>query len=44
VKLNARGVRVLSGAPSGLRVKVRIVSHDDQGNGWRTTEKLRLKR
>ena len=39
VALNARGRRVLS---DGDRVKVQVVSKDREGNGWRSSKKVRL--
>ncbi|HYI18436.1 MAG TPA: hypothetical protein VD836_06980 [Solirubrobacteraceae bacterium] len=39
VALNARGRRTLS---DGDRVKVQILSKDDQGNGWRSSKTVRL--
>ena len=39
VALNARGRRTLT---DGDRVKVQILSKDNQGNGWRSTKTVRL--
>jgi Ca2+-binding RTX toxin-like protein len=39
IALNARGRRVLS---DGDRVKVQILSKDNQGNGWRSAKTVRL--
>jgi hypothetical protein len=40
IALNRRGRRVLS---DGDRVKVQVVSRDDQGNGWRTTARVKVR-
>ena len=44
IKLNRRGKLLAAGASNkGARVKLRIVARDSKGNGWRTTDALRLK-
>jgi hypothetical protein len=40
VKLNKRGLRYVDAG--GTRMKLRIVAHDKQGNGWRTTTPINL--
>jgi Ca2+-binding RTX toxin-like protein len=45
IKLNRRGLRLLARAPrKGLSVKLRIDARDTNGNGWRTSDSIRLKR
>ncbi|HEX2125422.1 MAG TPA: calcium-binding protein [Thermoleophilaceae bacterium] len=45
IKLNRRGLRLVARAPrKGLSVKLRIDARDSNGNGWRTSDSLRLKR
>jgi Ca2+-binding RTX toxin-like protein len=45
IKLNRRGVRLMARAPrKGLRIKLRIDARDSNGNGWRTSDSIRLKR
>jgi Ca2+-binding RTX toxin-like protein len=45
IKLNRRGVRLMARAPrKGLSVKLRIDARDSNGNGWRTSDSIRLKR
>jgi len=45
IKLNRRGVRLVARAPrKGLSVKLRIDVRDSTGNGWRTSDSVRLKR
>ena len=45
IKLNRRGLRLLARAPrKGLSIKLRIDARDSNGNGWRTSDSLRLKR
>jgi Ca2+-binding RTX toxin-like protein len=45
VKLNRRGRRLMANAPArGRSVRIRIDAKDKQGNGWRTSAKLKLKR
>ena len=43
VKLNRRGRHVLAGAKIA-RIKLRIDARDQQGNGWRSTARIKLKR
>ena len=45
VKLNRRAVRLLARAPrKGLSVALRIDARDTAGNGWRTSDRIKLKR
>ncbi len=45
IKVGQRGLRLLAKASQkGLKVKLRIDAKDSNGNGWRTTDALRLKR
>jgi Ca2+-binding RTX toxin-like protein len=45
IKLNRRGLRLMARAPrKGLSVSLRIDAHDSNGNGWRTSDALKLKR
>ncbi len=45
VKLNRRGRRLMANAPAtGRSVRARIDAKDQQGNGWRSNAKLKLKR
>jgi Ca2+-binding RTX toxin-like protein len=45
IKLNRRGLRLVARAPrKGLSVKLRIDARDSNGNGWRTSDALKLKR
>jgi hypothetical protein len=45
IKLNRRGLRLIARAPGkGLSVKLRIDARDTNGNGWRTSDSIRLKR
>src|SRR5919108_625303 len=45
VKLNRRAVRLLARAPrKGLSVALRIDARDTAGNGWRTSDRVKLKR
>ena len=45
IKLNKRGLRLIARAPrKGLSVKLRIDARDTNGNGWRTTDSIKLKR
>jgi len=43
VKLNRRGRHVLAGGKIA-RIKLRIDARDQQGNGWRSTARIKLKR
>ena len=44
VKVGKRGLRLLANAsPKGLKVQLRIDAKDSNGNGWRTSDPLRLK-
>jgi Ca2+-binding RTX toxin-like protein len=44
IKLSRRARRLLAGGSAkGMRVKLRITSRDSRGNGWRTTDGIRLK-
>ena len=44
VKVGTRGTRLLAKhSQKGLKVKLRIDARDSKGNGWRTTDPLRLK-
>jgi hypothetical protein len=44
IKLNRRGLRLLARAPrKGLSVKLRIDARDTKGNGWRTSDRIKLK-
>ena len=44
VKLGKRGMRLLDNASQkGLKVQLRIDAKDSKGNGWRTSDPLRLK-
>ena len=44
VKLGKRGMRLLNNASQkGLKVQLRIDAEDSKGNGWRTSDPLRLK-
>ena len=43
VNLNRRGHHVLAGAKIA-RIKLRIDARDQQGNGWRSTARIKLKR
>jgi Ca2+-binding RTX toxin-like protein len=44
LKLNRRGLRLLDNAPAkGRKVSVQIDAHDAKGNGWRSTDRIRLK-
>ena len=43
VKLNKRGLRKLAGDSDGaLRIKVRVDTRDQDGNGWRTAKRATL--
>jgi Ca2+-binding RTX toxin-like protein len=45
IKLNRRGLRLIARAPrKGLSVKLRIDARDTNGNGWRTSDSIKLKR
>jgi Ca2+-binding RTX toxin-like protein len=45
IKLNRRGLRLLARPPrKGLSVKLRIDARDTNGNGWRTSDSIKLKR
>ena len=45
IKLNRRGLRLVARAPrKGLSIKLRIDARDSNGNGWRTSDSIRLKR
>jgi Ca2+-binding RTX toxin-like protein len=45
IKLNRRGLRLVAGAPrKGLSAKLRIDARDTNGNGWRTSDSIKLKR
>jgi Ca2+-binding RTX toxin-like protein len=45
IKLNHRGLRLLERAPrKGLSIKLRIDARDANGNGWRTSDSMKLKR
>jgi Ca2+-binding RTX toxin-like protein len=45
IKLNRRGLRLVARAPrKGLSVKLRIDARDANGNGWRTSDSMKLKR
>src|SRR5919108_688656 len=45
IKLNQRGLRLLRQAPrKGLSSKLRIDARDANGNGWRTSDSIQLKR
>jgi Ca2+-binding RTX toxin-like protein len=45
LKLNRRGLRLLEHAPAkGRKISVQIDARDAQGNGWRSTDHLKLKR
>jgi Ca2+-binding RTX toxin-like protein len=45
IKLNRRGLRLVARAPrKGLSVKLRIDARDANGNGWRTSDSIKLKR
>jgi hypothetical protein len=45
LKLNRRGLRLLDHAPAkGRKVGVQIDAKDAKGNGWRSTDHLKLKR
>jgi hypothetical protein len=45
VKLGRRGLRLLARAPrKGLSVTLRIDARDTAGNGWRTSDRIKLKR
>ena len=44
IKLKKPGRKLLAKAPSsGLKVQLRIDAKDSQGNGWRTTNRIKLK-
>jgi Ca2+-binding RTX toxin-like protein len=44
VKVGTRGMRLLAKhSTKGLKVKLRIDARDSKGNGWRTTDPLRVK-
>jgi Ca2+-binding RTX toxin-like protein len=45
IKLNRRGLRLVARAPrKGLSAKLRIDARDTNGNGWRTSDSIKLKR
>jgi hypothetical protein len=45
IKLNRRGLRLMARAPrKGLSIKLRIDARDSDGNGWRTSDSMKLKR
>jgi Ca2+-binding RTX toxin-like protein len=45
IKLNRKGLRLLAQAPrKGLSSKLRIDARDAKGNGWRTSDSIKLKR
>jgi Ca2+-binding RTX toxin-like protein len=45
IKLNRKGLRLMARAPrKGLSAKLRIDARDTNGNGWRTSDSIRLKR
>ncbi|HEY6776459.1 MAG TPA: calcium-binding protein [Thermoleophilaceae bacterium] len=45
IKLNRKGLRLAARAPrKGLSVKLRIDARDTNGNGWRSSDSIRLKR
>jgi Ca2+-binding RTX toxin-like protein len=45
IQLNRRGLRLVARAPrKGLSAKLRIDARDSNGNGWRTSKSIKLKR
>jgi Ca2+-binding RTX toxin-like protein len=45
IKLNRKGLRLVARAPrKGLSAKLRIDARDTNGNGWRTSDSIKLKR